>query len=201
MVANRHVEAHRLSREQMHHRKRLAEIQRSKAVTVSTWDRGIATDHRGTYGHLKPGRRTPLADADRALRMRQANNLQTERLERLQKKDPEHQRVAAQRAAAMEPALQRRVEQGRPDLQALHERRRRQAQAELERDNRAMQQRIKTAPARFASESTIRRLRGEEPKPMKARPARTLGVGRPLSAQPGAQPQPRDVAALQLRAY
>ena len=99
MVANRHVEAHRLSREQMHHRKRLAEIQRSKAVTVSTWDRGIATDHRGTYGHLKPGRRTPLADADRALRMRQANNLQTERLERLQKKDPEHQRVAAQLVA------------------------------------------------------------------------------------------------------
>jgi len=133
--------------------------------------------------------------------MREANNQQTERLEKLHKKEPEHRRAAVQQQAAVEPALQRHIELGRLDLDAAHERRRRQAQAVVERENKVMQQRIKTAPARFASQSTIRTLRGEQPPPSKPKPGRTLGQGRQLSAQAGAQPQPDSVKALQLRVY
>ena len=166
-VVNPHVEAHRLLREQARHKKRLAEIAGQKAVTVTTWDRGAPTDHKASYGHLQPGRHTPLADAERALRMRQANRQQKERLEHHKKREPaQHVREAAQRKLGMEPVHQRRCEQGRVDLDKGHARMRRQAQASLARDNQAHQQRIKGVQARVAPPSVLRVLRGEvEGKP------------------------------------
>jgi len=166
-VVNPHVEAHRLLREQARHKKRLAEIAGQKAVTVTTWDRGAPTDHKASYGHLQPGRHTPLADAERALRMRQANRQQNERLEHHKKREPaQHVREAAQRKLGMEPVHQRRCEQGRVDLDKGHARMRRQAQASLARDNQAHQQRIKGVQARVAPPSVLRVLRGEvEGKP------------------------------------
>ena len=166
-VVNPHVEAHRLLREQARHKKRLAEIAGQKAVTVTTWDRGAPTDHKASYGHLQPGRHTPLTDAERALRMRQANRQQKERLEHHKKREPaQHVREAAQRKLGMEPAHQRRCEQGRVDLDKGHARIRRQAQASLARDNQAHQQRIKGVQARVAPPSVLRVLRGEvEGKP------------------------------------
>ena len=166
-VVNPHVEAHRLLREQARHKKRLAEIAGQKAVTVTTWDRGAPTDHKASYGHLQPGRHTPLADAERALRMRQANRQQKDRLEHHKKREPaQHVREAAQRKLGMEPVHQRRCEQGRVDLDKGHARMRRQAQASLARDNQAHQQRIKGVQARVAPPSVLRVLRGEvEGKP------------------------------------
>ena len=161
-IVNPHVEAHRLQREQAHHKKRLDEIRSKKAVTVSTWDRGLPTDHQASYGHLQPGRHTPLADADRALRMRQANHQQTERLMHHKKREPaQHVREAAQRQLGMEPVHQRRCEQGRLDLDKGRARQRKQAQASLARDNQTHQQRINGVQARVAPPSVLRVLRGE----------------------------------------
>ena len=179
-VVNPHVEAHRLQREQAHHKKRLAEIRGKKAVTVSTWDRGVPTDHQGSYGHLQPGRHTPQADADRALRMRQANHQQTERLDHHKKREPaQHVREAAQRKLGVEPVHQRRCEQGRVDLDKGHRLQRKQAQASLARDNQAHQRRIDGVQARVASPSVLRVLRGEvEGKPNSFRtPARCFQGG------------------------
>ena len=179
-VVNPHVEAHRLQREQAHHKKRLAEIRGKKAVTVSTWDRGVPTDHQASYGHLQPGRHTPQADADRALRMRQANRQQTERLEHHKKREPaQHVREAAQRKLGMEPVHQRRCEQGRVDLDRGRARLRKQAQASLARENQAHQQRISGVQARLAPPSELRVLRGEvEGKPNSFRtPARCFQGG------------------------
>ena len=180
-VVNPHVEAHRLQREQAHHKKRLAEISGKKAVTVSTWNRGLPTDHQASYGHLQPGRHTPQADADRALRMRQANRQQTERLEHHKKLEPaQHVREAAQRKLGMEPVHQRRCEQGRLDLDRGRARLRKQAQASLARENQAHQQRISGVQARLAPPSELRVLRGEvEGKPNSFRtPARCFQGGR-----------------------
>ena len=166
-VVNPHVEAHRLQREQSLHRKRLAEIRGKKAVTVSTWDRGVATDHHSSYGHLQPGRRTPQNDTDRALRLRQANHQQMERLDHHKKREPaQHVREAAQRKLAVEPVHLRRCEQGRVDLDKVHARMRKQAQASLARDNQAHRQRIDGTQARVLPKEGLRVLRGEaEGKP------------------------------------
>jgi len=179
-VVNPHVEAHRLQREQAHHKKRLAEIRGKKAVTVSTWDRGLPTDHQASYGHLQPGRHTPQADADRALRMRHANRQQTERLEHHKKQEPaQHVREAAQRKLGMEPVHQRRCEQGRVDLDRGRARLRKLAQASLARENQAHQQRISGVQARLAPPLELRVLRGEvEGKPNSFRtPARCFQGG------------------------
>ena len=160
-ISNPHVEAHRLQREQMHHHKRLAEIRGKKAVTVSTWDRGVATDHYSSYGHLQPGRRAPQIEAERALR--QASQQQSERLD-MPKKQELGLREAAQRKLAAEQ--RRRSEQGRVDLDKVNARMRKQAQASLARDNQVHRQRLNGVQARCAPKETLRVLRGEaEGKP------------------------------------
>lgn len=164
MVENVICEAHRLSRDQQLHQKRLAEIQRrpSSADPNRPW----LPTNRPHYSHLQPGRKTPLADAERMLRMRRDNARQTERLERLKTAEPEFQRQRALSQQVATSTMQRHVEMGRLDLNATNARQRQQSQANLAKENAVNRQRIRQAKPIFASESTIRTLRGEPPRPL-----------------------------------
>lgn len=167
MVENVICEAYRLCRDQELHQKRLAQIQRRPATADP--NRPWLESNRPFYSHLQPGRRTPLADAERVLRMRRDNARQTERIEKLKTAEPEFQRQRALSQQAATATMQRRCEMGRLDLNAAHARQRRESQANLAKENAVNRQRIRQAKPIFASESTIRTLRGEVARPSSAK--------------------------------
>tara|TARA_B110001452_G_C15151993_1_gene400909 strand:+ start:361 stop:888 length:528 start_codon:yes stop_codon:yes gene_type:complete len=167
MVENVICEAYRLSRDQELHQKRLDQIHRRPKTADP--NRPWLESNRPHYSHLQPGRRTPLADAERALRMRRDNAKQTERLEKLKTAEPEFQRQRAIGQQVATGTMQRRVEMGRLDLNVTHARQRRENQTNLAKENAVNRQRIRQAKPIFASESTIRTLRGEAARPSSAK--------------------------------
>ena len=195
-VENWHCEAERIRRTQELHQRRLKSIETetsrrlkeikdpSKRLTKtaprvqSDWVSRDPADHRRTYAHIRGGRAG--VDAQRTVEAARADRALQQRLAAIEAGVPDaHAHKVERRVGGRPSEVQARLEAGRAKHVAPGERARRAERARIAEDNLRHQRALRQAKPKFASDSTIRTLRGE-PKPA-ARP-RSAASGSDLFA-------------------
>ena len=193
-VENWHCEAERIRRTQELHQRRLKSIETetsrrlkeikdpSKRLTKtaprvqSDWVSRDPADHRRTYAHIRGGR----VDAQKSVEAARADRALQQRLAAIEAGVPDaHAHKVERRVGGRPSEVQARLEAGRAKHVAPGERARRAERARIAEDNLRHQQKLRAAKPKFASDSTIRTLRGE---PRAAATPRSAASGSDLFA-------------------